>query len=104
MKSERIDIRVSPETKEKWCSLAEEKGLSLTEFIVVCVEGVHTDTVHTREDKGVGVHTKKKEFSKDNAAKEAIAKCKKIEKDYKTRNKVEQEFRSYFKDKKLNER
>jgi hypothetical protein len=57
MKVSRIDIRVSPETKEEWCGLAKEKGLSLTELIMEAMANVHTDTVHTEVKKSPLVHT-----------------------------------------------
>ena len=91
MKTERIDIRVSPETKEEWCGKAKEKGLSLTEYIVERVEGVHTDNVHTGKKEPPIVHTDNKE--RDKAVAEAIEKVEGIK---------SSKFRSYFKDNKLN--
>lgn len=85
MKTERIDIRVSPETKQEWCIKAKEKGLSLTEYIIESVEGVHTDTVHTGKKESPIVHTDK--------VKDAIAKVEKIK---------PSSFKSYFKGSKLN--
>ena len=52
----RVDIRVTPETKEEWQKRADSKGITLTRLILDAMDGVHTDIVHT-EDVATDVHT-----------------------------------------------
>ena len=97
MKVSRIDIRVSCETKEEWCGLAKEKGLTLTELIMESMASVHTGNVHTEVKDAPIVHTDVatdvERNDKDNKVREAIAKAEKIKSSWKG---------PMFKDSKLN--
>ena len=50
-KSERINLTVTPAMKERWSALAEEKDMSLPEFIRHCVN-VYATMCDRRAKKG----------------------------------------------------
>jgi predicted DNA-binding protein len=58
MKTQRVTLLVSPEDKERFKTLAENRGLSVSEFVRQAVEAYGVNVVSMDEARDVAVLTK----------------------------------------------
>ena len=58
MKTQRVTLLVSPEDKERFKTLAENRGLSVSEFVRQAVEAYGVNVVSIDEARDVAVLTK----------------------------------------------
>ncbi len=58
MKTQRVTLLVSPEDKQRFKSLAEDRGLSVSEFVRQAVEAFGVNVVSMEEARDVAALTK----------------------------------------------